>query len=67
MSLLKLKYLVGEHVRTYFQPMKILLVEELQRMTTVYFVRKATEFVLHVLWECSVAQDVWTGCSIGRD
>ena len=67
MSLIKLKYLVGEHVRTYFQPVKILLVEELQRMVVVYLVGKAIKSVLHVLCECSIAQDVWIGCSIGRD
>ena len=67
MSLIKLKYLVGDHVRTYFQPVKILLVEELQRMAIVYLVGKATKSVLHVLCECSIAQDVWTGCLIGRD
>lgn len=55
MSLIKLKYLVGKHVKIYFQPVKILFVEELQRMATVYSVRKATESILHVLWECSVA------------
>lgn len=25
--------------------------------------KKAPESVLHVLWECGVAQDVWVGCS----
>jgi len=55
MSLIKLKYLVREHVKIYFKPVKILLVEELQRMVVVYSVRKATEFVIHMLWECSVA------------